>query len=111
MTETKYNLLAELRPDVDANLEAGLTIAGIPDYMHEGLLMYLRFGIRPGRFLTALLGNDFMEACAQADETNQRALFRYAVFFNNLPGACYGTPAKVEQWLKLGADRRATTGS
>jgi hypothetical protein len=105
----KYNLLAELRPDVDATLEAGLEVSGIPDYMHDGLVMYLRYGVRPGAFLLALLSNDFMEACANADQNNQLALFRYAAFFYNLPNACYGSRAKVDQWLKVGAERRATT--
>lgn len=105
----KYNLLGEIRPDVDATLEAGMQVAGIPAHMHEGLTMYLRYGIRPGRFLTAMLAGEFMEACAQADVENQQALFGYARFFNNLPPICYGSRERVEKWLQLGAERRKAT--
>lgn len=104
--EPEYNLLAELRPDVDATAEAGLEIAGIPDHMHEGLLRYLRQGMVPGSFLAAILCNDYFGACAQADRENMRALHAYAVFLNNMPSACYGSRVKVDAWAKAGADRR-----
>lgn len=108
MDRDKYNLLAEVRPDVNATLEAGLQISQIPEHMHDGLVLYLRYGVRPGSFLTAMLACEFMAACANADEENQRALFAYARFFNNLPPVCYGSRERVEQWLRAGADRRAT---
>jgi len=39
-----------------------------------------------GRFLTAVVRNDFTEACFQADSVNKRALYLYAMFLaNKLP--------------------------
>ena len=39
-----------------------------------------------GPFLTAVVRNDFREACFQADDVNRRALFLYALFLaNKLP--------------------------
>ena len=39
-----------------------------------------------GRFLTAVVRNDFSEACFQADSVNKRALYLYALFLaNKLP--------------------------
>ena len=38
-------------------------------------------------FLTAVVKNDFSEACFQADDTNRKALYLYALFLaNKLPG-------------------------
>jgi len=106
METMEINLLAALRPELDATLEAGMEIAGIPEHMQEGLLLYLRQGIPAGSFLTAILSNDFFTACAHADGDNQHALFAYARFLSNVPAVCYGSPAAVAGWLKRGSDAR-----
>lgn len=36
-----------------------------------------------GHFLTAVVRNDFSEACFQADGTNRKALYLYALFLAN----------------------------
>ena len=36
-----------------------------------------------GDFLTAVVRNDFSEACFQADGTNRKALYLYALFLSN----------------------------
>ncbi len=36
-----------------------------------------------GHFLTAVVRNDFTEACFQADDTNKKALYLYALFLAN----------------------------
>ena len=39
-----------------------------------------------GKFLTAVVSNDFREACYQADNINRKALYLYAIFLaNKLP--------------------------
>ncbi|RLC36449.1 hypothetical protein DRH29_04570 [candidate division Kazan bacterium] len=39
-----------------------------------------------GHFLTAVLKNDFIEACCRADSTNKMLLSMYALFlYNNVP--------------------------
>jgi hypothetical protein len=73
----------------------------IPRYMRGGVTRYIEFHIPPGNFLTAVISNDLKEACARADETNQRLLFDYVQFFwNQAPSACWGSPAKMAEWLK-----------
>lgn len=36
-----------------------------------------------GHFLTAIVNNNFIEACIQADDVNRRALYLYAMFMLN----------------------------
>jgi len=43
-------------------------------------------GFPIGRFLTAIVRNDFSEVCFQADDVNRKALYLYALFLaNKLP--------------------------
>jgi len=54
-----------------------------------------------GGFLHAVLSNDLMEACARADMHNQRRLPEIATYiYNNLPMISWGSPEKVDAWLK-----------
>jgi len=40
-----------------------------------------------GDFLTAVVRNDFRQACTKADDVNRKALYLYALFvFNQIPG-------------------------
>jgi len=74
---------------------------GIPGHMVDGLALYVTQGLGQGGFLTALLENDFMRAAGQADDMNIYALKAYAmVFFNDIPASCYGSPEKVDAWMK-----------
>ena len=50
----------------------------ISRWYHEGYPL--------GDFLTAVVRNDFCEACYHADDVNRKALFLYAIFLaNNIP--------------------------
>lgn len=61
---------------------------------------YIEQGILPGRFLSAIIRNDFMEACRCADYVNQSRLCDYAKFlYNHAPENCFGSPAKVNEWI------------
>lgn len=78
-------------------------LAGIPDYMQEGLVEYILHGRPVGNFLTAVLSNDLKEACARADITNQYALPKYVMFlYNYAPVGCWGDYEKVESWAERG---------
>jgi hypothetical protein len=69
--------------------------------MAEGVKLYLEQGIPPGGFLTAVLSNNLMEACAQADEANRRMLFEWACWLHNeAPIGSYGSRGAVAEWLK-----------
>jgi hypothetical protein len=75
----------------------------IPNYMREGLQMYIERGIPPGDFLTAVLCNDFMNAVGRADGNNREILHLYAQFLHNYaPIDCYGSPDKYVTWCKQG---------
>jgi len=61
--------------------------------MHHIWLWY--FEGRPlGGFLTAVVRNDFTEACFKADDINRKALYLYALFLANKIGYDYRKKAK-----------------
>lgn len=94
-----------LPPDMDARLKQSVSI--LPEHCRQGLLDYLRFGVPPGHFLLAVLANDLAEACARADDVNQRALYDYVyVLYNDAPGTSWGSPAKVQEWIERGMQTR-----
>ena len=73
----------------------------IPPYMRGGLDRYINDRIQPGHFLTAVLENKLVEALGHADSTNIRNLPAYVSFlYNHVPSSCWGSPVKVEAWLK-----------
>lgn len=73
---------------------------GIGDIV-DSLQLYVKQGVMPGDFLTAVLENNLSEACGRADLTNQRRLIvivRYV--YNRIPSAAWGSPAKVTKWVR-----------
>ena len=80
-------------------MRAKMAEVGIPEYMHEGMIMYIGRGIKPGSFLSAVLRNDLRSACHCADSTNRHLLFEYVFFlYNYAPGGCWGSEEKFEAW-------------
>ena len=64
---------------------------------------YAQFRIGKGGFLTAVLENDLFKAFNRADLENGRNLSLICKYiWNYLPGSSWGSPAKVDQWLKGG---------
>lgn len=91
-------------PDMDARLEQD--VSRLPEHCRQGLLDYLRYGVPPGHFLTAVLSNDLTEACSRADEPNRRALYDYVyVLYNDAPCEAWGSPDKVRAWIDRGIER------
>ena len=75
----------------------------IPNHMHGALARYIVFGISGGKFLTAVMENNLVEACLRADDVNQRHLREWALLvYNDLPMACSGSPEKVKKWIEGG---------
>lgn len=71
----------------------------IPGHCRESMRLYVEHGVLPGSFLTAVLCNDFMEACGKADDVN-RHLWDYANFlYNYAPSNCFGSPEAVKAWV------------
>lgn len=74
----------------------------IPEYMHEGLVLWILEGIKPGSFLRAVLSNDLRGAVVTADGENRKAFVHYIEFLvNAAPEGCYGNPAVLTNWKGL----------
>jgi hypothetical protein len=85
---------------------------GIPEYMHQGLLDYVRHGLAPGHFLWAVLSNDLMEAFGRADPNNRDAMQSYVMFlYNIMPGGSHGSDEKVMRWVRSHEAMRAEGSS
>ena len=75
----------------------------LPEHMRDGVRAYIEKRVPPGGFLTAVLENDLMGACARADDTNIHCLPDFCRFlYNEAPHNCHGSPAKVKAWLREG---------
>ena len=81
--------------------------SGLPEYMHDGVVLYLKHGIMTGSFLTAVFSNDLTGAFGAADSDNRASLYNWASFlYNECPATAYGSPAIVAEWKR---QRRAST--
>ena len=75
----------------------------IPDHMMDAINRYVQNHIEPGGFLTAVICNDLVEAVGRADDLNMTLLPAYVnYFYNEAPGACWGSPERMERWLNGG---------
>lgn len=75
--------------------------AGLPERLRGGMQRYIEDRIEPGSFLLAVLENDLRWACTNADDVNRHLLYDIVRWlYNNAPGSCWGSPEKVEAWLK-----------
>jgi len=73
---------------------------GVPTSLHDGLTEYFAARRPVGSFLTAVLSNDFSQACLRADGANHYWLVeiaRFLVFY--VPSTAWGSPAAVDAWL------------
>lgn len=83
----------------------------IPTRMMPGIRRYIEKYIKPGDFLTQVICNNLKEACGKADEENMTNLPAYvAYFYNEAPSPCWGSPEKMEAWLKLGEKEKGNAG-
>ena len=73
----------------------------IPERMRPDLLRYVRDGIKPGRFLQAVICNNLSLTVAHADEENVVLLPAYMGFFYwHAPSECSGSKEKMEAWIE-----------
>lgn len=63
------------------------------DAMQVALDKYFMYGYNHhGHFLSALLANDFVEACTRADSTNKDLLHEWAIWlYNDVPANAWGS--------------------
>jgi hypothetical protein len=74
----------------------------IPEYMVDGVKLYVLKGCPMGSFGTHLFCNDFMSAAGHADAENERCLFGWAKPIYHLPRGCWGSPEAVKKWTEKG---------
>ena len=75
----------------------------IPDYMVEGVVLYVNEGICTRGFLTAVMQGDFKMMIATADSTNMKCLDGWGKFlYNYVPGPCWGSKKAFDTWVKQG---------
>lgn len=89
-----------------------LRTAGVPEHMHDGIVLYLLHGYQPGSFMTAVLENDLKEACMRADDENRRAIYQHVAFlYNYAPSNAWGSPARVADYMQDMQAKRAAAES
>lgn len=73
----------------------------LPKHMRDGAQMYVKLGVPPGGFLTAVLSNNFKEAFARADDINIAYMGNWAQWVVwHCPAEAQGSVAKVQAWIK-----------
>jgi len=73
----------------------------LPDYMREGMKLYIEDGIMPGSFLQAVICNDLVGSFAKADDVNIEHMKDYANFlYNEMPMDAWGSRGKMEKWVE-----------
>lgn len=74
----------------------------IPVNTLAALVRWVRFGQRPGDFLSNVLKNDLAKSFAYADYGNIRALWAIMTWlYNRAPGTCSGSVEQFEKWQGL----------
>lgn len=82
-------------------LMADIKYDRLPEELRGGMQRYIEHGIQPGHFLTAVLENNFLEAFNRADSGNIFHMLDIVMFmYNQCPMDAWGSPAKVDEWMK-----------
>jgi hypothetical protein len=88
------------RLDYRRHLRQRLGESHVPPALHDGLTEYFADRRQVGSFLTAVLENNFSEACLRADSYNRLYLAQLAKFLiSYCPSYAWGSPTKVAAWL------------
>jgi len=74
----------------------------IPEHIRESVKNYIEDGCPVGDFLQAVIRNELCEAVGRADSINRNRLYDIIYFFYNFaPGACWGSPEKMQAWMEM----------
>jgi len=74
----------------------------IPPAVFAGLQRYIKNGILPGGFLTAVLQNDLIASFERADQHSKAAMEDIVTYmYNYIPMAAWGSPERVRDWSEL----------
>jgi hypothetical protein len=75
----------------------------LPGYMRATVDRYVSHGVRPGRFLMAVLENNLFKAIGHADPQNLASIRDWTLFAHwAMPGLSVGSKEKVAEWIKKG---------
>ena len=73
----------------------------LPEYMREPAKRYVEDGDLPGRFLQAVLQNDFVQVVFRADDINGAMLKDWAMWvYNECPSQAWGSQKKMFKWSR-----------
>ena len=73
----------------------------LPQSLRSGMRRYIEDGVIPGGFLVAVLSDGLSDAMGRADEENRKRLYDIVSFvYNEAPGDCWGSRAKVKAWVE-----------
>ena len=82
-------------------LKTNMSAFNLPLHCRNSLVDYILYHKSVGSFLRNLLSNDLQGTFATADDINSNAIKNYVLFlYNCVPGACWGSPKKVKDWLE-----------
>jgi hypothetical protein len=80
----------------------------IPEVCRKDMSRYIVDGVRPGGFLFAVLTNDLCRTYLYLDDINRDRIGDYITFLTQYaPPNCFGSRAKVEEWIEDASERRA----
>lgn len=78
----------------------------IAERMMPGIRRYIEKGIKPGRFLCAVIQNDLHDALSFAGDENLKNLAAFTgYFYNEAPGGCWGSRENMAAWMKRFEDK------
>lgn len=81
----------------------------IPAHTKGALDRYVNHGLLPGDFLMSVLTNDLFGAVARADSANRAALPEICSYvYNELPSDCWGSPDKVDRFIRIKFGNKVT---
>ena len=74
----------------------------VPEHILPSIIAYVKQGRPVGGFLNAVLSNNLLESFKRADDINCIHMFDIVNYlYNEAPSTCWGSPEKVEIWLKM----------
>ena len=73
----------------------------LPEHCRDGMRRYIEHGVIPESFLQAMICNEFVETCVQADPNNLYELKGCAMFlYWEIPGLAWKSEERMKAWAK-----------
>ncbi len=84
----------------------------VPPTLHNGLVLYLTQGIRPGSFLTAVLSNQLVQAVNAGDESSLAALVPLVRWlYMAAPALSWSSESNMQAWIQMNRRQRGSTAA